>query len=184
MTVGGSPWLPIAAPSSLLPGRAGVCAGRRSLLRDARDRGEDSPRRREHPHAPAARGAGGAGGARGRRVPLAVARRAPSRLQIEALRERATAVGSHVLDLATGSETALDGEVRSVDDQAVWLDDQHVLSLRAAGGPDPCHGRQRPLADGGPAGRGATQAPRAGPVARRRALSSAGPGHPRRRDGH
>ena len=33
----------------------------------------------------------------------------------------------HVLDLETGSETALDGERRSVDDQAAWLDDDHVM---------------------------------------------------------
>lgn len=35
--------------------------------------------------------------------------------------------GLHVLDLATGVETPLDGETRSVDDQAAWLDDEHVL---------------------------------------------------------
>lgn len=32
-----------------------------------------------------------------------------------------------VLDLASGAELALDGERRSVDDQAAWLDDDHVL---------------------------------------------------------
>jgi hypothetical protein len=35
--------------------------------------------------------------------------------------------GLRVLELATGLETALDGETRSVDDQAAWLDDDHVL---------------------------------------------------------
>ena len=32
----------------------------------------------------------------------------------------------HVLDLASGRETAL-AETRAVDDQAEWLDDSHVL---------------------------------------------------------
>ena len=32
----------------------------------------------------------------------------------------------HVLDLASGRETAL-GETRAVDDQAEWSDDSHVL---------------------------------------------------------
>ncbi len=35
--------------------------------------------------------------------------------------------GLRVLDLASGVETPLDGETRSVDDQATWLDDEHVL---------------------------------------------------------
>jgi hypothetical protein len=33
----------------------------------------------------------------------------------------------HVLELASGVETRLDGETRSVDDQAAWLDDAHLL---------------------------------------------------------
>jgi hypothetical protein len=33
----------------------------------------------------------------------------------------------HVLDLRTMDERALDGEARSVDDQAEWLDDQNVM---------------------------------------------------------
>jgi hypothetical protein len=35
--------------------------------------------------------------------------------------------GLRVLDLESGSDTPLDGETRSVDDQAAWLDDGHVL---------------------------------------------------------
>jgi hypothetical protein len=43
----------------------------------------------------------------------------------------------HVLDLATGSVTALDRETRSVDDQVEWLDDQHVVyHITAAHGAD------------------------------------------------
>ena len=33
----------------------------------------------------------------------------------------------HVLDLATGTDVALDAERRSVDDQVEWLDDAHVM---------------------------------------------------------
>lgn len=33
----------------------------------------------------------------------------------------------HTLELDSGAEVALDGETRSVDDQAAWLDDRHVL---------------------------------------------------------
>lgn len=35
--------------------------------------------------------------------------------------------GLRILDLVTDRETALDGETRSVDDQAAWLDDRHVM---------------------------------------------------------
>lgn len=35
--------------------------------------------------------------------------------------------GLRVLDLASGAETALDGETRSVDDQVAWLDADHVM---------------------------------------------------------
>ncbi|CAG0993508.1 hypothetical protein MYXO_02542 [Myxococcaceae bacterium] len=35
--------------------------------------------------------------------------------------------GIRVLDLETGTETALDGEARNFDDQAAWLDPDHVL---------------------------------------------------------
>jgi hypothetical protein len=35
--------------------------------------------------------------------------------------------GLRVLDLDTSTETTLDGETRSVDDQPAWLDDAHVL---------------------------------------------------------
>lgn len=42
-----------------------------------------------------------------------------------------------VLDLATMSETVLDWETRSVDDQVDWLDDQHVVyHLPKSGGAD------------------------------------------------
>lgn len=35
--------------------------------------------------------------------------------------------GLRILDLESGAETPLDGEARSVDDQAAWLDDDHVM---------------------------------------------------------
>jgi hypothetical protein len=41
----------------------------------------------------------------------------------------------HVLDLATGAETALTAETRSVDDQVEWLDDSHLLYALAPNGP-------------------------------------------------
>ncbi|HLI29373.1 MAG TPA: hypothetical protein VKZ60_20090 [Chloroflexota bacterium] len=41
----------------------------------------------------------------------------------------------HVLDLATGTDTALTAETRSVDDQVEWLDEGHLLYALAPSGP-------------------------------------------------
>ena len=41
----------------------------------------------------------------------------------------------HVLDLASGADTALTAETRNVDDQVEWLDDGHLLYALAPDGP-------------------------------------------------